>query len=73
MKQVRWAIKQCPRCGGDLYDEGDGWTCLQCCWEDPTPPVGYRDRIEEFRASNRRRRSDGTRRHGDGTDRDNGS
>jgi len=25
-----WTLKGCPRCGGDLYAEDGGFTCLQC-------------------------------------------
>ena len=28
--RVRWILKGCPRCGGDLYSESPGFTCLQC-------------------------------------------
>ena len=28
--RVRWILKGCPRCGGDLYSEESGFTCLQC-------------------------------------------
>ena len=33
---VRWRLKSCPRCGGDLFIERDldGWyeQCLQCSY-----------------------------------------
>lgn len=33
---VRWRVKSCPRCGGDIFiDRGlDGWyeQCLQCSY-----------------------------------------
>ncbi|MBA7676443.1 hypothetical protein ES703_84684 [subsurface metagenome] len=28
--KVRWILKGCPRCGGDLYGDELGFTCLQC-------------------------------------------
>lgn len=28
--QVRWLLRGCPRCGGDLYSEGSELVCLQC-------------------------------------------
>jgi|Deesub1362A_J573_1020465.scaffolds.fasta_scaffold07901_7 uncharacterized Zn finger protein (UPF0148 family) len=30
MISVRWILKGCPRCRGDLYSEDGGFTCLQC-------------------------------------------
>ena len=27
---VRWILKGCPRCGGDLFSEKSDFTCLQC-------------------------------------------
>jgi len=30
MISVRWILKSCPRCGGDLYSEGSELVCLQC-------------------------------------------
>ena len=38
---VMWKIKNCPRCGGDMYTdiELDGWYehCLQCGYVHDTP------------------------------------
>ena len=28
--KVRWILKGCPRCGGDLYSDELSFVCLQC-------------------------------------------
>ena len=28
--KVKWILKGCPRCGGDMFGEFSGFTCLQC-------------------------------------------
>jgi len=31
---VRWRLRACKRCRGDMYNKGDsGWKCLQCSGE----------------------------------------
>ena len=34
---MKWRLKSCPRCGGDImiYDDYEGWheTCLQCGYD----------------------------------------
>jgi hypothetical protein len=41
---MKWRLKSCPRCGGDImiYDDYEGWheTCLQC---------GYNCRLEDLK------------------------
>ena len=33
-----WRLNGCPKCGGDLFVDGDGkWTCLQCGGNDNKP------------------------------------
>jgi len=27
---ARWLLKGCPKCGGDMLDEGEGSSCFQC-------------------------------------------
>lgn len=43
MSEMKWRLKSCPRCGGDImiYDDYDGWheACLQC---------GYQVELENF-------------------------
>ncbi len=56
MTTVPWQLKGCPECGGDCFDEGDGFTCLMCGWQEDRLPAKMAARIAEFRASNRRRR-----------------
>ncbi|MBA7609547.1 hypothetical protein ES703_16738 [subsurface metagenome] len=29
-KLPRWKLKGCPNCGGDLYLDGQEYTCLHC-------------------------------------------
>lgn len=29
MDKPKWLLKACPRCGGDLFSEDGGFTCLQ--------------------------------------------
>ncbi len=29
----RLRLRGCKRCGGDMYNEGEGWKCLQCSRE----------------------------------------
>ena len=29
-KLARWKLKGCPNCGGDLYRDGQEYTCLHC-------------------------------------------
>lgn len=29
---AKWLLKACPRCGGDLFGENNGFTCLQCSY-----------------------------------------
>ena len=39
--RVRWLLKSCPKCGGDLYydmeRDGEYMQCLQCGYESDTP------------------------------------
>ena len=28
--KVRWILKGCPHCGGDLYSDESSFICLQC-------------------------------------------
>ncbi len=48
MRVIRWKLKSCPRCGGDLFIENDidrNWyeQCLQCAYWHQI------DNIEELR------------------------
>jgi len=52
----------CPRCGGYLLLELDGWTCLQCGWVEVRVPAFIRGEVEGARGLFRRRRLPATRR-----------
>jgi ribosomal protein S27AE len=57
---VKWQLKTCPRCGGDVFtaSDVDGWyqECLQCSYRrGPTDDVAFRKPLTtEERVSGRK-------------------
>jgi ribosomal protein S27AE len=33
IREIKWKVRACKRCGGDMYNDGERWNCLQCSGE----------------------------------------